>query len=115
MPKTYSLDFRIQVLKNLDRGNVHDEVCKIFSISRATLYRWISLSEEKGEPKCNPRSTYKEQKIPKDELLDALEKTPDATLLELAQQFKCSIPAVFYRLKKFGITRKKNHPLRRAR
>ena len=61
------------------------------------------------------RATYKEQKLPKEELLVALEKTPDATLLELAQQFKCSAPAVYYRLKTFGITRKKNHPLCRAK
>lgn len=114
MPKTYTLDFRIQVLKSLDRGNSYDEVCKFFSISLATLYRWIRLKNKKGEPQCNPREIYKEQKLPKDELLVALEKTPDATLLELAQQFNCSAPAVYYRLKKFGITRKKNHPLRRA-
>jgi len=112
---SYSLDFRKCVLKNLESGKTWEEVISIFSISRDTLSRWVNLYKEKGSLEDRPREPYKIRKIDSQALICALEKTPDATLKELAQEFNCWPHAIHRRLKKLGITRKKNVPIRRER
>lgn len=108
----YSTDFRKCVIENLEAGKTWDEVISVFSISRATLSKWARLNKEKGSLEDSPRAPYKVRKIDSQELICALERTPDATLKELAQEFNCWPHAISRRLKKLGITRKKNHPIR---
>jgi transposase len=109
----YSTDFRKCVIENLESGKTWDEVVSIFSISRATLRHWVQLNKEKGTLEDRPREPYKVRKIDSQALILALERTPDATLKELAQAFNCWPHAIHRRLKKMGITRKKNHPIHR--
>lgn len=109
----YSTDFRKCVIENIEAGKTWDEVVSVFSISRDTLSRWVNLHKKKGCLEDSPRASYKVRKIDSQALISALEKTPDATLKELAQEFNCWPHAIHRRLKKLGITRKKNHPLRR--
>ena len=109
----YSVDFRKCVLENLESGKTWDEVTTIFSISRNTLNRWVNLSKKKGTLEDGPRGAYKVRKIDSQALISSLERTPDATLNELAQEFNCWPHAIHRRLKKLGITRKKNHPIHR--
>ncbi len=111
----YSVDFRKCVVENLESGKTWEEVVSIFSISRDTLSRWVKLHKEKGSLEDSPRAPYKVRKIDSQALIQALERTPDATLKELAQEFSCWPNAISGRLKKLGITRKKNHPIRRER
>lgn len=110
----YSIDFRKCVLENIEAGMTWEEGMSVFNISRDTLSRWVRLKKEKGSLEDNPRSPYRVRKIDSAVLLAALERTPDATLHELAEEFKCWPHAIHRRLKKLGITRKKNHPIRRA-
>ena len=49
-----------------------------------------------------------------EDLLLYLEKNPDATLMELAEIFKCSFQAIDKWCNKLNITRKKNHTIRRT-
>ena len=107
----YGIDFRRCVLENLESGQTWDEVVSIFSISRTTLSYWVKLSKATGSLEDNPRKPYKVRKIDGQALIAALEKTPDATLEELAQEFNCWPHAIHRRLKKLGITRKKNHTI----
>jgi transposase len=111
----YSVDFRRCVLENLESGKTWDEVVSIFSISRDTLSRWVNLSKAKGSLEDNPRMPYKVRKIDSQTLINALEKTSDATLKELAREFNCKPSAIHKRLKKLDITRKKNNPICRER
>ena len=111
----YSIDFRKCVIENVEAGKTWDEVISVFSISRTTLSKWIKLKENKGSLEDTLRAAYKVRKIDSQALIAALERTPDATLKELAQEFSCWPSAVEKRLKKLAITRKKNHPLRRER
>lgn len=111
----YSVDFRRCVIENLESGKTWEEVIEIFSISRDTLSHWVKLKREKGSLEDNPRAPYKVRKIDSQALISALERTPDATLKELAQEFTCWPSAIERRLKKLGITRKKNHPIRGKR
>jgi len=78
--------------------------------------RWVKLFREKGTLEDAPRrAPYKVRKIDSKELFAMIEKNSDATLKELAKEFGCWPSAIERRLKKLGITRKKNHPLRRKR
>ncbi len=111
----YSLDFRKSVVENIDSGMSWDEALITFSISRDTLSRWLK-KHRSGDPlEDAPRQDYKVRKIDSDKLIQALEKTPDATLEELANEFNCWPNAIRRRLEKLGITRKKNHALCRAK
>ena len=109
----YSIDFRRCVLDNLETGMTWEEIVSVFKISRYTLSRWTKLKKEKGSLRDSQRVPYKVRKINSQVLLSLVEKNPDATLKELAQEFKCWPSAIERRLKKLGVTRKKNHPLRR--
>ncbi len=111
----YSTDFRKRVIENLEAGKTWDEVVSVFSISRATLSKWVKLNKEKGSLEDASRVPYKVRKVDTQALIAALEKTPDATLKELANEFNCWPHAIHRRLKKLGITRKKNHPIRREK
>jgi transposase len=111
----YSVDFRKCVIENVESGKTWNEVISVFSISRTTLSKWLKLNKEKGSLEDNPRAPYKVRKIDPQALISALEKTPDATLKELAQEFNCWPSAIERRLNKLGITRKKNHPVRREK
>lgn len=109
----YSIDFRRCVIENIESGKSWAEVAKIFSISQHTLYRWVKMSRKKGTLEDSERAAYKVRKIDSKELFSMLEKNPDATLKELAATFKCWPSAVERRLNKLGVTRKKNHSIRR--
>jgi len=112
MVLSYSLDFRRTVIQNIESGKSWDEVIKIFSINRSTLDRWLKMHRSGKGLEDSPRKTYKTRKIDSEKLLNVLEASPDATLVELANEFDCWPHAIHRRLKKLGITRKKNHPLR---
>ena len=107
----YSIDFRKYVIENIESGMTWEKAITTFSISRDTLRRWLTLHKEKGSLKDSPRKAYKVRKIDSQTLITILEKTPDATLAELAELFNCWPHAIRRRLKKLGFTRKKNDPI----
>ena len=110
---SYSVDFRRVVVENIEHGKSWEEVMQIFSISRYTLGKWLK-KHRSGEGLEDPaRKAYKVRKIDIALLQQALERNEDATLEELAQEFNCWPPAIYRRLKKLGITRKKNNAIRR--
>jgi transposase-like protein len=115
MPKIYSEDFRLQVVKCVKRGKSYEKICEFFNIGIATLYRWISMHKKKQSVSPTKRSIYKANKISFNKLIELVEQHPDATLTELASHFNCSFQTIDYWLRKLCITRKKNNTLRRER
>lgn len=71
----YSVDFRNCVIENLESGKTWEEVITIFSISRATLSKWVRLNKEKGSLEDSPRAAYKVRKIDSRALISALERS----------------------------------------
>lgn len=49
MPKPYSYDIRQKAINAVDKGNRKSDVCRMFNISRNTLYLWLKLREETGD------------------------------------------------------------------
>ena len=100
----------------LDMGKSRKEVCEVFKISRKTLYNWIKLREETGALQMKERPQVRSsRKLTKEALLAYLEKNPDHYLKEIGAAFGVRASSVFNALRKFGITRKKNDTLQRAR
>lgn len=112
---SYSVDFRRAVIENIESGKSWEEVIEIFSISRHTLSKWLQKHRSGEGLEDSPRRAYKVRKIDAALLQQALERNEDATLEELAREFNCWPPAISRRLKKLGITRKKNHAIRRKK
>ncbi|KJV72404.1 IS630 family transposase [Orientia tsutsugamushi] len=54
MARRYSYDLRIKIFKALDDGLSIVKACKIFNISRNTIYRWKHLKRETGDIKAKP-------------------------------------------------------------
>jgi transposase len=57
----------------------------------------------------------KSRTINADQLKQAVQNKPDAYLDEYAQQLHSKKSTIHYNLKKLGISRKKNHAIRRAK
>lgn len=112
---SYSVDFRHAVIENIESGKSWEEVIEIFSISRYTLGKWLKKHRSGVGLEDPARKPYKVRKIDIDLLQQALDRNEDATLEELAREFNCWPPAIYRRLKKLGITRKKNHTVRRKK
>ena len=109
---SYSTDFRKCVLENISKGMSWDKACKVFSISKGSIASWLKKVQTTGEVSDPPRKAYKARKIDSDLLLAAFNKTPDATLEEIAKQFNCWPQSIHKRCVKLGITRKKNNIIR---
>ena len=103
----YSEDFRRRALDYLDEGHTYEELYDAFKIYPSNISKWRKRLTETGSLKPGYRESRK-RKIDKEKLLQALEEKPDAYLSELARPYDCTDSAVFYALKKLGVTVKKN-------
>jgi transposase len=108
----YCKDFKKRAIAFKDAGHTFEQLRHVFGIASWTYYRW--KKEEKNNWPARNTKRERRRKIDKEELRRALEETPDAYLRELAQRFNCSAVAIFYALKKLGITLKKK-PLHTAK
>jgi hypothetical protein len=101
----YSKDLKKLAISYKDAGHTFKQLRQVFGIASRAYYRWKE-EEENGWPERETKLERK-RKIDKEELRKAVSETPDAYLHELAQRFNCSAVAVFYALKKLGVTIKK--------
>jgi transposase len=103
----YSIDYIKRAVVYRQEGHTFKQLREAFGIPSATYYDW--------EEKLNsgyyeiPIKRERRRKIDKEILRQAVADNPDAFLKELAEQFGCTVPAVFYALEKLDISRKKNH------
>ena len=105
----YSIDYKKRAVEYKDEGHTFKELKEAFKIPPETYYMWKEkLKSGYYETKI---VWERKRKIDKEKLMQALKDKPDAYLYELAEQFNCTAPAIFYALKKHKITLKKK-PLR---
>ena len=112
---SYSQEFREFVVSKIHAGMSRSEAVSFFKIHRNSLSNWLQKYAKTGTVSDKKRKEYIPKKICPQRLLEESNKAPDATLEELSQHFSCSQSSVWNRLKKLGITRKKNHALRRTK
>ena len=102
----YSIDFRKRAIDYMEEGHTGKELYEAFKIWPSSVSRWRKLFEKTGAFKPEYRETRK-RKIDLNELEQALERKPDATLSELARLFDCTKQAIGAALKRLKITLKK--------
>ena len=90
----------------MDKGHTKEELYEAFGIYPSRITEWRKLLKETGSLSTNYRKT-RVRKIDLKRLEQAVERKPDATLLELARIFDCTPQAIFCALKRLKITLKK--------
>jgi transposase len=101
----YSRDFIERAVAYKNEGHTFQQLRDAFDIPANTYYNWAEkLADGYYDTKIKQE---RRRKIDKEGLKQAVAEKPDAYLWELAEQFNCSAPAVFYALENLGITRKK--------
>jgi transposase len=94
----------------IDDGHTIKETSEVFKIGTTTIKEWKKLRAETGSLNTRPHER-KNTKIDSDRLVSYINEHPDSYLFEIAEVFNCTAQAVFYALKRLGITRKKNDKL----
>ena len=103
----YSVDLREKVMNSIDRGNSIRKTSEIFGVGTTTIKEWKKLRTETGALEKRPLDR-KPPKLCPDRLAAYITEHPDSFLEEIAEVFGCTAQAVFYALRRNGITRKKN-------
>jgi transposase len=104
---TYSLDLRNKVLKYIENGKTWSSASQTFGVAMRTVAHWVKRKKQNTlSPEARPTGSYK---IDENHLKDFIAKKPDAYLREIAEEFKTTIPAVFYACNRSKITLKKRH------
>jgi len=109
---TYSLDLRNKALKYIENGGTWLSASQTFGVAVRTLAHWLTRKKQNNlQPKARRTGSYK---IDEDRLKDFIAKNPDAYLREIAEEFKTTIPAVFYACSRSKITlKKRRHTIRK--
>lgn len=105
----HSTELRNKALSYYEQCKNISQVAQAYQISGNTLYLWIRLKAQTG----NLNHQVKGQnatKLNSQKLAEYVQQHPDAYLHETAEHFHCSKSAIFYALKRMGITRKKRPP-----
>jgi transposase len=113
--KAYSQDLRQRVLKAIDAGQSQAEVAKTFTVSVATIKRYLKRRRETGHvgAKAIPGRPARKGAVLQAHLLPQLEAHPDAKREEHCQMFEATYglkvsPASISRARMaLGWTRKK--------
>ena len=106
---TYSLDLRKKALRYLDKIGDRKKVAETFGITLRTLANWLRRNREAclaPKPRRSSPTLIDNQK-----LRFFIQEHPDAYLREIAEEFGCTIQAVFYACKRLKISLKKRHPI----
>ena len=91
---SYSIDLRERAVKYVQDGGLHSKACELFSISRKTLYNW--LTREDLAPKTT-RTGFK-RKLDKEALAKHVQDHPDALLRERAVHFGVRVNSIWVAL-----------------
>lgn len=108
MARAYSNDLRGRVVEYVESGGKKSDAARLFQVGYDTVYRWLRLKKETGQCRAKPMGGKRFEKVSEAGLMKAVEASPDRTLEEYANDFNVTAPAIFKRLKRLNITRKKN-------
>jgi transposase len=114
--RPYSEDLRRRIVKARERGESLDEVSKRFSVSISSISRYTKLDRDTGTVKAVKAGRKEGSRLDPYQatLTTWIEKEPGLTLEQIAQRcreelgLQISIPGLWFRLKSYGLSYKKN-------
>lgn len=98
---TYSLDYRRRVIDFVSECGSQKEACRIFKLSRNTVYRWLQMDDLR--PKVHGR---RHRKLDRDALAQHVKDYPHMLLRERAHHFGVHTSAIAYQLKQMQLVKK---------
>ncbi|WP_425382599.1 helix-turn-helix domain-containing protein [Spiroplasma endosymbiont of Melieria omissa] len=112
MPKPYSEDLRRKVIEAYESKNMKiKEICKVFNITRKTLFLWRKRKKETGhiKPILNYQKGHSHKIKDLDELKNYLAENKDVTVQKVIDKFgNMTKETVYNYFKKLNYTYKKN-------
>jgi len=106
--------YRRRVIEYRQAGHTLKKTHEIFQVSIGAIQKWEKRLAETEEIKNKPvKHPFK--KIDPEKLKTYIERHPDAYLKEIAEEFRCSAPAVLKALKRLGFTHKKRQSVSRKK
>lgn len=114
MARAYSIDLRERAVEYVLSGGDRGEACRIFKVAYRTLSGWLRQFKQTGSLHPRPMGS-RPWKLDHDMVVAYVKENKDSTLQEIATHFGTAISVIDYVLRKYRITRKKNHALPRAR
>jgi len=104
---TYSNDMRKKAIEYVESGASQKEAADAFGVTSRTIWNWIQRNKEgKLGPKKYETSP---RKVCNKQLVQYIQKHPDAYLREIAEEFSVDLTTIFYAFKRLKITLKKRH------
>jgi transposase len=121
--KAYSDDLRRRIIAAKEKGQSGAVVARRYQVTVRSVERYWKRYQETAQIAPRRQGGYRRSKLaPHDrELVRWIEQQPDLTLAELQQRcderlkVTVSLHALWYRLDRIGLSRKKNDARRRAR
>ena len=111
MPAPYSDDLRKKAIEAVKRGPKKNHVCRLFKISRNTLYLWLKREKETGGYTAIADKQGRHSKIKDEEKFKIfIRENNGKTQTKMAELWGDNITQqnISYACQKLGITRKKN-------
>lgn len=113
MASSYSLDLRVRVMDDVNRGLSTETVSQKYSISERVIYQWKKHLEETGSLAPRKGKTGPKPKLEsyRDAILAAVDKDPGITLEKLKSQLNLPgcLPTLWYALRRWKIVLKKSN------
>lgn len=112
MAKPYSLDLRVRVIEEVDRGTDLKEVARRFSVTERTIWSWLALRKRTGglEPKRGNVGRPQALEEHRERIVRSVRSDPGKTLAQ--RQAELHLPGcsstLWCALKRWGITLKKS-------
>jgi transposase len=109
---SYSKDLRRRVVKYVRQGGSKAEAARRFDVGVWTVHAWLRRGDDQTPHKPGPQGS---SKIDMKKLATLVgERGTDLMLKEIAKQFSVDQSTVSKALKRLGVSRKKNHAVRRG-
>ncbi len=113
MPGSYSLDLRIRVMADVDKGMSIEAVAQTYSVSSRAIFQWRDLRDETGNLEPRHGKTGPKPKLDsyRDEILAAVQENSSITLEELKSKLELPgcVQTLWNALRRWGIVLKKSH------
>lgn len=100
----YGIDLRWRVVSFIQAGGSKSEASRRFSVSRQTIYNWLSLRSLAPVKVIHRRKRKLDWEALRRDMMD----NPDLLLRERAATFHVRPSAIFYACKRMGFSHKKN-------
>ena len=114
MGRSYSTDLRERVVNFVERGGSKSDAGEIFQVSRQVIYQWLKRRDETGSL-APGKSRGNLSKIVKERLERYIKSHSDSYLHEAAEALGYSKSGIHRALKRYDISYKKNHSIRRTK